>query len=205
MKRRAFRGDETPAEEKAEARAVKKGAVTPSQYAKKEKEEGEKTPTKTLKARGEKLKSGALPEESYAAKNCGGKVKKMASGGKVKRMAVGGRAGNAPSMIRPSLSREEAMALRPARPAVAADTARPMPGVAAEPGSMPPGARLGAGLARAQAQANMPMVNRPPVGNAPANVVPNAPRANPMAPAGFKKGGKIDGAAVRGKTKGRIK
>lgn len=91
MKKRAFRGEESPAEERAEARAVKKGKITPTQYAKKEKAEGEKTPTKNLKARGEKIKSGALSEESYAAMGCGGKVKKMAKGGKIDGVAIRGK------------------------------------------------------------------------------------------------------------------
>lgn len=181
MKKRAFRGDETPAEERAEAKAVKKGAVTPTQYAKKEKSEGEKSSAKTLKARGEKLKSGELSEAAYAGMNCGGKVKKMAKGGKVKRMADGGRAGDGARFVGRSPFRESSPRVSNA-PAVA-------------PPVEPPD----------QVRTNMPAVNRPPVAAAPANFVPNSPRVSPMAPAGYKKGGKIDGAAIRGKTKGRIR
>lgn len=184
MKKRAFRGDDTPAEERAEAKAVKKGAVTPAQYAKKEKAEGEKASEKTLKARGEKLKSGALSEEAYAGMNCGGKVKKMDKGGKVKRMAEGGRAGD----VRGGARFVGNSPFREASPRVSN-----APAVA--PPVEPPD----------RVRTNMPMGNRPPVAAAPTNLVPNSPRVSPMAPAGYKKGGKIDGAAIRGKTKGRIK
>lgn len=184
MKKRAFRGDDTPAEERAEAKAVKKGAVTPAQYAKKEKAEGEKGSEKSLKARGEKLKSGELPEETYAGMNCGGKVKKMAKGGKVKRMADGGRAGD----VRGGARFVGNSPFREASPRVANTPAVAPP---VEPAD--------------RVRTNMPAVNRPPIAAAPVNFVPNSPRSSPMAPAGYKKGGKIDGAAIRGKTKGRIK
>ena len=199
MKKRAFRGDDTPAEERAEAKAVKKGAVTPTQYAKKEKAEGEKASEKTLKARGEKLKSGALSEEAYAGMNCGGKVKKMAKGGKVRRMAGGGGTTSSDGV---AASRGRGMLFR-GRPAMSEGNALGGAAFQGRP-AMSEGEALGATLARAQ-NTNMPMMNRPPMANAPANFTPNTPRAAPMAPAGYKKGGKIDGKAIRGKTKGRIK
>lgn len=185
MKKRAFRGDETPAEERAEAKAVKKGSVTPAQYAKKEKAESEKGSEKSLKARGEKLKSGELSDTAYAAMDRGGKVKKMAGGGKVKRMADGGRAG----AVRGGARFVGNSPFRESSPRV---SNAPVSASPVEPAD--------------RVRTNMPMVNRPlPGAAAPVNFVPDSPRSSPMAPAGYKKGGKIDGAAIRGKTKGRIK
>lgn len=194
MKKRAFRGDESPVEERAEAKAVKKGAVSPKQYAAKEKAEGEKMPAKALEARGKKLKSGALSEAAYAkGMRRGGTVKKMAGGGMSEGDALNAaaaRAGGAPRFNMP---------VRGAR-------------------GMSEGEALGAALGAARAN-NMPMVNRPPVAApeampgvaagprfaGPVGATPGGGFSNPIARQGMKKGGKIDGAAVRGKTKGRIK
>lgn len=61
-----FKGKETPAEEKKEAKAVKSGKVSPAAYAKGEKSEGEKDKMSTLKKKGEAIKSGKLPVAKYA-------------------------------------------------------------------------------------------------------------------------------------------
>ena len=106
--KRLFRGADTPAEEKAEARAVRSGKITPKQYVAGEKSEGEKEPG--MMARAKALKSGKLSPAAYAkheamekpaakkpaAKKmaCGGKAtaKKMCGGGSTKmvKMAKGG-------------------------------------------------------------------------------------------------------------------
>ena len=105
--KRLFRGADTPAEEKAEARAVRSGKITPKQYVAGEKSEGEKEPG--MMARAKALKSGKMSPAAYAkhesaekpaakkpaAKKmaCGGKAKavKMAKGGKVDGCAVKGK------------------------------------------------------------------------------------------------------------------
>ena len=61
-----FAGKETAGEEKREARAVRSGKISPSQYAKGEKSEGEKDKKGTLVKRGEALKSGKLSPAAYA-------------------------------------------------------------------------------------------------------------------------------------------
>ena len=66
MKTKPFAGKDTKAEERAEAREVKSGKVSPAKYAALEKKEGEKG---NLKARGEKLKSGKLSVAAYAKSN----------------------------------------------------------------------------------------------------------------------------------------
>ena len=106
--KRLFRGADTPAEEKAEARAVRSGKITPKQYVAGEKSEGEKEPG--MMARAKALKSGKMSPAAYAkheamekpaakkpaAKKmaCGGKAtaKKMCGGGSTKmvKMAKGG-------------------------------------------------------------------------------------------------------------------
>lgn len=59
-----FKGKETPAEEKKEARAVRSGKITPAQYMKGERMEGEKPSKKTAMA----LKTGKMSPAKYAAK-----------------------------------------------------------------------------------------------------------------------------------------
>ena len=95
LMKRLFRGADTPAEEKAEARAVRSGKITPKQYVAGEKSEGEKEPG--MMARAKALKSGKMSPEAYAKhegtekmKKGGCATKKMACGGKAKKMAKGG-------------------------------------------------------------------------------------------------------------------
>ena len=96
--KRLFRGADTPAEEKAEARAVRSGKISPKQYVAGEKAEGEKEPG--MMARAKALKSGKMSPEAYAAHEKSEKpaakkpaAKKMACGGaaKAKKMATGGK------------------------------------------------------------------------------------------------------------------
>lgn len=61
-----FGGKETPKEEKREARAVRTGKISPAQYARGEKSEGEKDKKSTLVKRGEALKSGKMSPAAYA-------------------------------------------------------------------------------------------------------------------------------------------
>lgn len=101
LMKRLFRGTESAAEEKAEARAVRSGKITPKQYVAGEKSEGETEPG--MMARAKALKSGKMSPAAYAAHektekkpaakkpaakkmSCGGaaKAKKMAAGGKVR-------------------------------------------------------------------------------------------------------------------------
>ena len=71
MATKPFAGKDNKAEEKAEARQVRAGKVTPAQYAKKEKAEGEMKSSKSLLATGKKLASGKMSAAGYAksAKN----------------------------------------------------------------------------------------------------------------------------------------
>ena len=94
--KKLFRGADTPAEEKAEARAVRSGKITPKQYVAGEKAEGEKEPG--MLARAKALKSGKMSPAAYAKhegaekmKKGGCATKKMACGGKTKKMAAGGK------------------------------------------------------------------------------------------------------------------
>ena len=98
--KKLFRGADTPAEEKAEAKAVRSGKITPKQYVAGEKSEGETEPG--MMARAKALKSGKMSPAAYAKHEgeekmkCGGKVKKMACGGAAKKpaakkMAAGGK------------------------------------------------------------------------------------------------------------------
>ena len=64
--KKLFAGKETATEEKNEAKAVKSGKISPKQYAKGEKSEGEKASTKTLEKKADKMKSGKLTPAAYA-------------------------------------------------------------------------------------------------------------------------------------------
>ena len=95
LMKRLFRGADTPAEEKAEARALRSGKITPKQYVAGEKSEGETEPG--MMARAKALKSGKMSPAAYAKhegtekmKKGGCATKKMACGGKAKKMAKGG-------------------------------------------------------------------------------------------------------------------
>lgn len=66
--KRFFKGKDSAAEEKSEARAVRSGKVSPTQYVKGEKMEGTKTPASALAARGKAMKSGKLSPAQYAKK-----------------------------------------------------------------------------------------------------------------------------------------
>ena len=77
-----FGGKETRKEEKAEAKAVKSGKITPKQYAAGEKKEGHGAGA--LK-KGMALQSGKLSPEKYASEHKG-----MKKGGCVKKYARGG-------------------------------------------------------------------------------------------------------------------
>jgi hypothetical protein len=61
-----FKGKETKSEETREAKAVKSGKISPAQYAKGEKSEGEKDKKATLVKRAEAMKSGKLTPAKYA-------------------------------------------------------------------------------------------------------------------------------------------
>ena len=98
LMKRLFRGADTPAEEKAEARAVRSGKITPKQYVAGEKSEGEKEPG--MLARAKALKSGKMSPAAYAKHEGAEKMKKggcatakkMKSGGcATKKMAAGGK------------------------------------------------------------------------------------------------------------------
>lgn len=73
MATKPFAGKQSKAEEMAEAKAVRSGKVTPSQYAAKEKAEGDKKSKSTLMARGKQLASGKMPVSKYAAQASGKK------------------------------------------------------------------------------------------------------------------------------------
>jgi hypothetical protein len=79
--KKAFNGKQTAAEEKAEAKMVRSGKMTPAQYARAEKAEGDTMPTKSLEARGKQLASGKLSADKYAS--MGPDMPKMADGGMV--------------------------------------------------------------------------------------------------------------------------
>ena len=63
-----FKGKQTKAEEMAEAKAVRSGRVTPAQYARREKSEGDSSPPERLRAIGQKLATGKMSAAKYAAK-----------------------------------------------------------------------------------------------------------------------------------------
>lgn len=68
MKAKAFGGKQTSAEERKEAAMVRSGKVTPAQYARREKAEGDSKPMASLKATGQKLASGKMSASQYASK-----------------------------------------------------------------------------------------------------------------------------------------
>ena len=80
---KAFKGKQTAAEEKAEAKMVRSGKMTPAQYARAEKAEGDTQSTKSLEARGKQLASGKLSADKYAA--MAPDMPKMADGGLVRQ------------------------------------------------------------------------------------------------------------------------
>lgn len=61
-----FKGKDTPAEEKKEAKAVRSGKVSPAMYAKGEKMEGEKDKKSTMVKRAQAMKSGKMSPAAYA-------------------------------------------------------------------------------------------------------------------------------------------
>lgn len=61
----AFKGKDNKKEEMAEARQVRSGKVSPAQYAKKEKAEGDMKSSKSLISTGKKLASGKLSAAAY--------------------------------------------------------------------------------------------------------------------------------------------
>ena len=90
--KKMFRGMETPAEEKKEAKALKSGKITPKQYVAGEKAEGHGAGAAKKAAA---IKSGKLSPAKYAAEHAAKKpaAKKMACGGKAKatkKMCGGG-------------------------------------------------------------------------------------------------------------------
>lgn len=68
MATKAFAGKQTPAEERKEARMVRSGKVSPAEYARREKAEGDKKSPATLKSTGQKLASGKMSAAQYAGK-----------------------------------------------------------------------------------------------------------------------------------------
>ena len=65
---KAFGGKQTPAEERKEARMVRSGKVSPAEYARREKAEGDSKSTSSLKSTGQKLASGKMSPSQYASK-----------------------------------------------------------------------------------------------------------------------------------------
>lgn len=63
-----FKGRDDFKEELKEARAVKSGKVTPKQYVKGEKAEGDKKPAKKLEQTAKAIKSGKMTPTQYAKK-----------------------------------------------------------------------------------------------------------------------------------------
>ena len=91
--KRMFRGMETPAEEKKEAKALKSGKITPKQYVAGEKSEGHGA---GAAKKATAIKSGKMTPAAYAKEHAAKKpaAKKMAGGGcamKPKKMAKGGK------------------------------------------------------------------------------------------------------------------
>lgn len=76
-----FQGKQTPAEEMAEAKALKSGKITKAEYVKGEMAEGKGDTKASAMKKAEALKSGKMSAQEYAS------PKKMADGG----MACGHR------------------------------------------------------------------------------------------------------------------
>lgn len=68
MATKAFAGKQTPAEERKEAAMVRSGRMSPAQYARAEKKEGDAKSIASLKGRGRALASGKMTAAQYAAK-----------------------------------------------------------------------------------------------------------------------------------------
>ena len=102
-KAKPFNGKDTPAEERAEAKSVVAGRVTPAQYKSaemaEEKRAGEKSNPSKLMATGKALASGKMSAQQYGAKAM------MADGGYCTPMPE--MAGNAPSMQGGQRSRQD--------------------------------------------------------------------------------------------------
>lgn len=64
--KKLFTGKDTVKEEKKEAQAVKSGKISPAQYAKGEKMEGEKTPKRALESKAKAIKSGKVSPTAYS-------------------------------------------------------------------------------------------------------------------------------------------
>ena len=73
-----FGGKETPAEEMAEAKALKGGKISKKEYVKGEKSEGH---GKGAKGKADAIKSGKMSPKQYADMHKQGGMKKMADGG----------------------------------------------------------------------------------------------------------------------------
>lgn len=94
MATKMFSGKESKSEERAEARAVRSGKVSPAEYARREKAEGDSKSMGSLKARGSALASGRMSANQYASMD---HPKKMANGGLV--TGPGMSAPNAPTGV----------------------------------------------------------------------------------------------------------
>ncbi len=90
-----FQGKQTPAEERAEARMVRSGKMSPAQYAAAEKREGDSKSKASLESRGRDLASGRMSADQYASNASG--MRKMADGGLVSGM--GFHAPNTPTGV----------------------------------------------------------------------------------------------------------
>ena len=71
MATKPFKGKQTKAEEMAEAKKVRSGKMSPAEYARAEKREGDKKPMKELMAKGKAIASGKMSPSQYAAKATG--------------------------------------------------------------------------------------------------------------------------------------
>jgi hypothetical protein len=72
----AFKGKQTKAEEMKEAKMVRTGKVSPAQYAKREKAEGNPKSMKSLRSDGKALATGKMTAGQYASKATGTPRKK---------------------------------------------------------------------------------------------------------------------------------
>jgi hypothetical protein len=72
----AFKGKQTKSEEMKEAKMVRSGKLTPSQYAKREKAEGNPKSMTRLRADGKSLATGKMTAGQYASKATGNPRKK---------------------------------------------------------------------------------------------------------------------------------